>query len=129
MEKIQECLAEQFVVGADRGQRGIELGDDADASGLPLGLDERGHAGEQRIQVDGLERDVLGPHEAQESLDDPIEPADLAAHHLGVFSTSSGAPSKRSFNSSTWIIIALSGFFTSWATPEVSRPRAASLAE
>ncbi|OGK85131.1 MAG: hypothetical protein A2X52_13060 [Candidatus Rokubacteria bacterium GWC2_70_16] len=43
--------------------------------------------------------------------------------------TSPGEAASRARSSSRWTIMAFSGFFTSWATPEVSRPRAASLAE
>ena len=50
-------------------------------------------------------------------------------HRLGRGSTASAPLRIFVRSSSRWIIIAFSGFFTSWAMPAVSRPSATSLRE
>ena len=51
---------------------------------LRLGRHEPRHLGEQRAHVDRRQIELLGSHELEEALDDPIEPLDLVGDHVQV---------------------------------------------
>src|SRR5207249_8596317 len=82
LEDVEERLAEQLLVRPDGRQGGIQLPVEMDAAGVPLGLQEGRHAAEQRVEIERLERQLLGPHEPQESLDHSIQPLDLAPYDV-----------------------------------------------
>jgi hypothetical protein len=103
-------------------------------------------------QAHRLKLQLIRTRELEEAGDHLVEPADLVGddadvlgdvrrrhrggprgrRRAGPLPTGAVIPPARTsfcFSSSRWIVIAFSGFFTSCATPAISRPRAASLLE
>ena len=82
--QVEKRLPQHRRVAVDRRARvgGLDL--DADAVLARLGLDDRQNLVEERRHAHGLQPQILGPRELQESLDHLIEPADLALDHFDV---------------------------------------------